>query len=100
MLFGWSGATVFQAGPSKAMNWYGTNGTGSQEPAGLRGDDTDAMCGNAVMYDATAGKILVTGGSVDYVYLAPSNIQDPGSHTYSKAPTQRQTPTSSQSIPQ
>lgn len=66
MLFAWSGATVFQAGPSKAMNWYGTDGTGSQEPAGLRGDDTDAMCGNAVMYDATAGKILVTGGSVDY----------------------------------
>lgn len=67
MLFGWTGATIFQAGPSKAMNWYSTNGTGSQGAAGLRGDDSDAMCGNAVMYDATAGKILVTGGSIDYV---------------------------------
>ena len=62
------------------MNWYGTDGTGSQEPAGLRGDDADAMCGNAVMYDATAGKILVTGGSVDYVYLAASKTQETLAH--------------------
>lgn len=67
MLFGWKGATIFQAGPSKAMNWYGTNGTGSQAAAGPRGDDGDAMCGNAVMYDATLGNILVIGGSIDYV---------------------------------
>ena len=69
MLFAWKGATIFQAGPSKAMNWYSTNGTGSHVAAGLRADDSDAMCGNAVMYDATAGKILVVGGSIDYVYL-------------------------------
>lgn len=69
MLFGWKGATIFQAGPSKAMNWYGTNGTGSHAAAGDRVGDGDAMCGNAVMYDATAGKILVTGGAIDYVYL-------------------------------
>ena len=49
------------------MNWYSTNGTGNQTAAGDRVGDGDAMCGNAVMYDATAGKILVTGGSVDYV---------------------------------
>ena len=54
------------------MNWYSTNGTGSQVAAGLRADDSDAMCGNAVMYDATAGKILVVGGSINYVYLPRS----------------------------
>lgn len=69
MLFAWKNATTFQAGPSKAMNWYGTNGTGSQAAAGDRTGDGDAMCGNAVMYDATAGKILVIGGSVDYVCI-------------------------------
>ena len=75
-LFGWKGATIFQAGPSKAMNWYGTNGSGHTAAAGPRGNDTDAMCGNAVMYDATAGKILVIGGSVDYVCcLAALNPQ-------------------------
>lgn len=68
MLFAWKGATVFQAGPSKAMNWYGTNGTGSHAAAGDRAGDGDAMCGNAIMYDATAGNILVIGGSIDYVY--------------------------------
>ena len=69
MLFAWKGATIFQAGPSKAMNWYGTSGTGSHIAAGPRAGDGDAMCGNAVMYDATAGKILVIGGAIDYVYL-------------------------------
>ena len=56
----------FQAGPSKAMNWYDTVGTGSTTGAGNRGDDADSMCGNAVMYDAVAGKILTAGGAVDY----------------------------------
>ncbi|MCJ1451010.1 hypothetical protein MMC28_001344 [Mycoblastus sanguinarius] len=65
-LFGWKGASVFQAGPSVAMNWYGTTGTGSTTPAGARGTDGDAMCGDAVMYDAVAGKILTLGGAVDY----------------------------------
>lgn len=66
MLFGWKDSSVFQAGPSKAMNWYGTTGGGSTAPAGPRGDDGDAMCGNAVMYDATQGKILTVGGAVNY----------------------------------
>jgi galactose oxidase len=65
-LFGWKQGSVFQAGPSRAMNWYGTSGTGRTTPAGTRGFDSDAMCGIAVMYDAVAGKILTAGGSTSY----------------------------------
>ena len=65
-LFGWKGGSVFQAGPSKAMNWYGTSGSGSRTGAGTRAADVDSMCGNAVMYDAVAGKILTAGGSPNY----------------------------------
>ena len=65
-LFGWKNGYVFQAGPSKAMNWYSTSGSGSQMAAGTRGSDADAMCGDAVMYDAVAGKILAVGGSPYY----------------------------------
>ena len=63
-LFAWSGGSVLQAGPSKAMNWYSTSGIGGVTPAGTRGDDNDAMNGNAVMYDA--GKILTIGGAPSY----------------------------------
>jgi galactose oxidase len=63
-LFAWSGGKVLQAGPSKAMNWYTTGGTGGVTAAGTRGDDGDAMNGNAVMYDA--GKILTIGGAPSY----------------------------------
>jgi galactose oxidase len=65
-LFGWSNGFVFQAGPSKAMNWYGATGTGSQSSAGVRGNDPDAMNGNAVMYDVMNGKIFTCGGSPSY----------------------------------
>ena len=65
-LFAWSNATVFQAGPSVAMNWYTPTGYGGVLAAGPRTGDTDAMCGNAVMYDAVAGNILTVGGSPDY----------------------------------
>ncbi|KAF2865028.1 hypothetical protein BDV95DRAFT_600043 [Massariosphaeria phaeospora] len=65
-LFGWKNRSVFQAGPSKAMNWYNTNGDGSTTGAGNRGDDADSMNGNAVMYDAVAGKILTAGGAPHY----------------------------------
>ncbi|RMZ68166.1 kelch domain-containing [Pyrenophora seminiperda CCB06] len=65
-LFGWKNASVFQAGPSKAMNWYGTKGTGSQVAAGIRDPIDDAMCASFVMYDATAGKIFSAGGAPDY----------------------------------
>nr|QHB15536.1 galactose oxidase-like protein [Bemisia tabaci] len=66
MLFAWKNDTVLQAGPSKAMNWYTVSGTGSHHGAGKRGNDEDAMCGVAVMFDATKGKILVAGGSHNY----------------------------------
>ena len=65
-LFGWKDGSVFQAGPSKAMNWYGTTGDGSQKPAGPRNNDGDSMNGNAVMYDAMNGKILTVGGAPSY----------------------------------
>ncbi|MCJ1310119.1 hypothetical protein MMC25_003780 [Agyrium rufum] len=65
-LFGWKNSTVFQAGPSAAMNWYTMTGKGGQKAAGLRGTDTDAMNGNAVMYDAVNGKILTVGGATSY----------------------------------
>ncbi|KAI9676412.1 MAG: hypothetical protein M1817_000569 [Caeruleum heppii] len=65
-LFGWKNGYVFQAGPSKAMNWYNTAGGGSQTAAGARASDGDSMCGNAVMYDALNGKILTVGGSPNY----------------------------------
>jgi galactose oxidase len=63
-LFAWSNGRVLQAGPSRAMNWYGTTGTGSVTAAGTRAADTDSMNGTAVMYDA--GKILTLGGSPHY----------------------------------
>lgn len=65
-LFAWKDSYVLQAGPSKAMNWYRAVGSGSQASAGTRAADGDAMCGNALMYDAVAGKILTAGGSPSY----------------------------------
>jgi len=65
-LFSWSDSSIFQAGPSTAMNWYGVAGGGSTTPAGTRAGDPDSMCGNAVMYDAVAGNILTVGGSPNY----------------------------------
>ena len=63
-LFAWKNNRVFQAGPSRAMNWYGVSGTGSVTAAGTRGDDGDAMNGNAIMYEP--GKILTVGGAPAY----------------------------------
>jgi galactose oxidase len=63
-LFAWSGGRVLQAGPSRAMNWFDTTGSGGTTPAGVRGKDGDAMNGDAVMYDA--GKILTVGGAPNY----------------------------------
>lgn len=65
-LFAWRGSTAFQAGPSKQMHWYSTTGEGDVTDAGARGDDNDAMCGTATMYDAMQGKILTVGGAPDY----------------------------------
>ncbi len=65
---GWFFATadggVFHAGPSRAMSWITTAGNGSSTAAGTRGDDSDAMNGNAVLYDV--GKIFTDGGATAY----------------------------------
>ncbi|KAI0191833.1 bleached galactose oxidase [Xylaria flabelliformis] len=65
-LFAYKANSVFQAGPSKNMNWYNVTGSGSYTSAGTRAADGDAMCGNAVMFDATTGSILSAGGSPSY----------------------------------
>ena len=53
---------IFHAGPSRRMHWITTSGDGSVLDSLNRG--SDAMNGNAVMYDV--GKILVLGGAVYY----------------------------------
>ncbi|WP_456505128.1 discoidin domain-containing protein [Arthrobacter sp. UYCu723] len=63
-LFAAPGGRVFHAGPSRQMNWISTTGQGSITSAGLRADSSDAMNGDAVMYDV--GKILTVGGSTAY----------------------------------
>jgi galactose oxidase len=63
-LFAWKNGSIFQAGPSKAQNWYGTTGTGTQTAAGTRDTIDDSMCGIFAMYEP--GKILSAGGSPDY----------------------------------
>jgi galactose oxidase len=69
--FSWTNNRVFHAGPSKRLNWFSTVGNGSSTSAGVRGDDGDAMNGNAVMYDV--GKILTVGGAPSYVNSPASN---------------------------
>jgi galactose oxidase len=63
-LFAQANGTVFQAGPSKQMNWITTTGGGTITGAGNRGSSADAMNGNAVMY--AVGKILTVGGAIAY----------------------------------
>ncbi|KAH4941424.1 hypothetical protein HBI52_082640 [Parastagonospora nodorum] len=70
-LHSWKNGSVFQAGPSKAQNWYGTAGTGSQVAAGIRDTVGDSMCGMSVMYEP--GKIFSAGGSQDYTDSAANN---------------------------
>ncbi|MCK5828942.1 MAG: discoidin domain-containing protein [Methylococcales bacterium] len=62
---------VFHAGPSNQMNWIDTSGNGNIQTSIMRGDDADAMNGNAVMYDV--GKILTVGGAPDYNYSNATN---------------------------
>ncbi|KAJ8111269.1 hypothetical protein OPT61_g6097 [Boeremia exigua] len=69
-LFAWKNASIFQAGPSMAMNWYSATGNGAQVAAGTR-DTDDAMCGIFVMYEP--GKILTAGGSPDYTNSDANN---------------------------
>ena len=63
-LFAQGNGTVFQAGPSRQMNWITTKGQGTITGARRRGSSADAMGGNAVMY--TAGKIVTLGGAIAY----------------------------------
>jgi galactose oxidase len=63
-LFAVANGRVFHAGPSRAMHWFDTAGNGSVTAAGNRGNDSDAMNGNAIMYDI--GKILAVGGAPSY----------------------------------
>ncbi|ODM15192.1 hypothetical protein SI65_09431 [Aspergillus cristatus] len=66
-LFGWKNGSVFHAGPSYDMNWFNTREKGgSYVSAGRRLDDQHSMSGNAVMFDAVAGKILTFGGQELY----------------------------------
>ncbi|ORY71591.1 uncharacterized protein BCR38DRAFT_404658 [Pseudomassariella vexata] len=65
-LFAWKQNSIFQAGPSSAMNWFNVSGTGSWKAAGKRASDPDSMCGNAVMFDAVNGLVLTAGGSPSY----------------------------------
>jgi galactose oxidase len=44
------------------MNWFTTEGEGGRRDAGIR-PGNDSANGNAVMFDAVAGKILTVGGS-------------------------------------
>ncbi len=55
---------VLHAGPSRQMHWLDVAGDGTVSPAGPRGNDTDSMNANAVMFDA--GKILAVGGGEAY----------------------------------
>jgi galactose oxidase len=63
-LFAQANGTVFQAGPSRQMNWITTTGRGTITGAGRRGSSADAMNGNALMY--SVGKILTLGGAIAY----------------------------------
>jgi galactose oxidase len=70
-LFGASNGWVFHAGPARTMHWINTSGDGSVVSAGPRGSDSDAMTGNAVMYDIN--KIIALGGAPDYYGRPPSS---------------------------
>jgi galactose oxidase len=73
-LFSWSHNSVFQAGPSSAMNWFSTQDRGDHASAGRRGYDADSMNGNAVMYDASRGQILTLGGAPSYSDSPATNM--------------------------
>ncbi|KAK0130137.1 hypothetical protein ONS96_000664 [Cadophora gregata f. sp. sojae] len=81
--FSWRNESVFQAGPSKQMNWYWGSGSGRVQPVGTR-DTEDAMCGIFAMYDALRGKILTAAGTPSYDRSTPNKkaflmtIDEPG----------------------
>ena len=61
---------ILHAGPSTKMHWINTSGSGSIAAAGVRGN-SDAMNGNAVLYDV--GKLLALGGAPSYNDATPIN---------------------------
>jgi galactose oxidase len=63
-LFSAPNGEIFHAGPSAAMHWITTSGSGSITSAGERGSDPYAINGNAVLYDI--GMIMKTGGAPGY----------------------------------
>jgi galactose oxidase len=63
-LFSAPNGEVFHAGPSAAMHWITTSGTGSITSAGNRADDPYAINGSTVLYDV--GMIMKTGGAPAY----------------------------------
>ena len=77
-LLGWKNNSIFHAGPSKDMNWITLSGKGANHTAGRRKagnlGDRDAMCGSAVMYNATEGEILVAGGAPQYKYRTDQGV--------------------------
>ena len=96
-LFGASNGWVFHAGPAKTMHWINTSGDGSVVSAGTRGSDSDAMNGNAVMYDIN--KIIALGGAPDYNGRPPTNnatlidlSNGPGSSVSARSITGMQNP--------
>ncbi|MEA3086884.1 MAG: galactose oxidase, partial [Paraburkholderia sp.] len=71
------------------MHWFDTAGNGSVTQAGNRGNDSDAMNGNAVMYDI--GKILAVGGAPSYEQsnaTSDATLIDISSGTASAVPIQ------------
>jgi hypothetical protein len=52
---------VLHAGPQRNMAWIDTTGTGRVIPIGPRGDDTDAVTGNTVMFEPE--RVLKVGGA-------------------------------------
>jgi len=71
--FSWRNESVFQAGPSRQMNWYLGSGSGLEkvQSAGTR-DNEDAMCGIFAMYDALRGKIITAAGTPSYDRSTPN----------------------------
>jgi galactose oxidase len=63
-LFALPNGNVFHAGPSAAMHWITTTGSGTITSAGNRGDDPYAINGNAVLYDVN--QIMKAGGGPAY----------------------------------
>jgi len=73
-LYAWKKGYVFHAGPSKNMSWFSlTKGSERATHAGVRADDSDAVCGCAVMFDAVKGSILTAGGAPNYHWWVNAN---------------------------